>query len=422
MLLAGLALIITAARLLGSLVQRLGQPRVVGEILAGVLLGPTVLGTGLSAALLPGDVRPYLAGLAAIGLVLFMFLIGLELDHRVVASVGRKTVSVTVGSIVVPFVLGGLLAFHLADRHAVTHPAVFALFVALAMSVTAFPVLARILTDRGLNRTRLGCLALTCAALDDVIAWTLLAVTVAVAGTGGSGVWRAALLVPYALLMMYLVRPLLQRRLAGRDASRVDTLLIVAGMLLSAGLTEWMGLHYIFGAFLYGVIMPRGTKDQIRQAVRRQIEPVSALLLPVFFVVAGLAVDLRALGSAGLLDLTLILTVAVAGKFAGAFAAARLSGLPARPATALASLMNTRGLTELVILSVGLQLGLIGTGMYSLMVVMAVVTTLMAAPVLWATGYGRRTQQPLPADLPRGAETDDLAVAAAGDNRPMEER
>lgn len=397
--LLAIAAIIVLARVLGRLARMVGQPPVIGEILAGVLIGPTLFGTAVSDKLLPTDIRPALSGLANLGLVLFMFIVGYELDQASLRGRGRTATSVSIGSVVVPLGLGVVLALWLAGRHDVTDEVPFALFIGAAMSVTAFPVLARILTDRGMVRTPVGGLALASAAVDDVVAWSLLAVVVGVAGADGGSSWVIVLSVPYLLVMLTVVRPLLRRLVAARDrAGRLtpDILAVVlTGMLLSCVATEWLGLHAIFGAFLFGAVMPKtGTADVLRVEILERLEQVSVLLLlPVFFVLSGLRVDLSTIGGTGLLELGAILAVAIGGKFAGAYAAARLHRVPSRQSGALAILMNTRGLTEIVILTVGLQLGLIDQRVFSMMVVMALVTTAMAGPLLALVYPQRRIEQ-----------------------------
>lgn len=383
-LLFDLAVIVVLARLLGAAARRLDQPPVIGEVLAGVLLGPTLFGEAFSAALFPLDVRPFLTALANVGVAVFMFVVGLELERTLLRGRGRLAVTVAVSSIVLPFSLGVGLAFYLAANHAAEHRLGFLLFIGAAMSVTAFPILARILKDRGMLGTTLGGLALTCAAIDDVLAWCLLAVVVLVTGNGGGDQWLIVLGVLYVALMLWVVRPLLKRFLKAGTVIGPGTLgTLLAGVLLSAAATEWIGLHFIFGAFLFGVVVPREGLDVLRHAIVDRVgEFNSALLLPVFFIVAGLKVDLSSLGPAGLVELALVLLVAVAGKFGGAFTGARLHGLPARESAALATLMNTRGLTELIILTVGLELGVLDRPLYSIMVVMAVITTAMAGPLL----------------------------------------
>ena len=393
LLLLGLAAIIVLSRLFGALAKRIGQPPVIGEIVAGIAVGPSLFGTLIADNLFPAaEVRPALSGLANIGLVLFMFIVGYELDHTLIRGRERVAVSVSVGSIVLPFGLGAVLAIWLADRHHVTDVLPFVLFIGAAMSVTAFPVLARILTDRGMHRIPLGGLALACAAVDDVIAWSLLALVIAIGG--GTDTWHTALALPYVLLMFLVVRPQLRRLLSARDrAGRLTpNILAVAlvGLLLSCYAAEWLGVHAIFGAFIFGAIMPRAAGERLRHEILERLEQVSVLLLlPVFFFLSGMRVDLSTVDINGFLELALILTVAIVGKFAGAFFGARLQKVPARQAGALATLMNTRGLTEVVILTVGLQLGILDGELFSLMVVMALVTTMMAGPLL-ALIYPRR--------------------------------
>lgn len=383
-LLLDLSLIVILARLLGAVARRLDQPPVIGEVLAGIALGPTLLGNTLSTALFPMDVRPFLAALANVGVAMFMFVVGLELESRLLRNRGRIAVTVSVSSIIVPFGLGIALAFHLLDNHPHENKLGFLLFIGAAMSVTAFPVLARILTDRGLARTMLGGIALTCAAVDDMLAWSLLAVVVMLSGNGGAEQWMIALVPLYVALMFLGVRPLLRKTLGTGDRlSGGQLAAVLAGVLISGALTEWLGLHFIFGAFLFGVIMPRAGTEKLRKSIVDRVEEFNgALLLPVFFIVAGLKVQLTAIGWTGLGELGLILLVAIAGKFGGAYAGARMHGLPVRKSAALATLMNTRGLTELIILSVGLQLGVLDQSLYSIMVAMAVITTAMAGPLL----------------------------------------
>ena len=393
--LADLAIIILLARLLGMAAKRLGQPPVIGEIIAGILLGPTLFDGKITATLFPMTLRQPLSALANLGVVMFMFAVGYLLDLRLIRGRERVAASVSVSSIILPLSLGVGLGVWLASRHHVHHVLPFALFVGTAMSVTAFPVLARILTDRGMHRTRIGGTALASAAIDDVLAWSLLAVVAAIAGAGGQPL-RLLLAPVYAGVMFGLVRPLLrqladvyQRR--GRLTPNVLAATL-AGLLLSSYATDWMGVKYIFGAFLFGVVMPRegAAAAALREEILNRLEQVSVLvLLPVFFVVSGLSVNLSSVGLSGLVELCLILLVAVVGKFAGAFAGARLAGVPGRSAGVLATLMNTRGLTGIVILSVGLQLHILDQSLYSLMIVMAIVTTMMAGPLLHFLYPGR---------------------------------
>ncbi|MDQ3716578.1 MAG: cation:proton antiporter [Actinomycetota bacterium] len=398
-----IAIVIVVARLVGKLFTKIGQPAVVGEIVAGIALGPTALGAlpgNLDEALFPPDIRPYLSVLAQLGLVLFMFIVGLEVDLSFIRGRERVAASVSLASIAVPFALGALLAFQLYPNHDVVLVgetenvvtfAAFALFLGVAMSITAFPVLALILTERNMHRIPAGALSLACAAVDDILAWALLTVVVAVTvGDGYSGVLIIlALSLAFVVVMFLAVRPLVARMVPryekdGRLTSDLFALVLI-GILGSAFVTEEIGIHFIFGAFLFGVILPRQGPgaSALRRDLLERLEQVSTtLLLPVFFVVTGLNVNLGAIGPTGLVELGLILLVAISGKFLGAFLAARLQRVPRRQSLALGVLMNTRGLTELVILNVALQLGVLDGEMFTLLVVMAVVTTMMTEPLL----------------------------------------
>jgi len=386
-LVLALAVIVVVARLLGALARRAGQPPVIGEILGGVLLGPTLFGGAVTGALFPGEVLPPLKTLASIGACLFMFLVGLELNGDLLRGQARIATTVSLSAMLLPFGLGSLLALYLVTNHPTEHRLGFVLFLGTAMSVTAFPVLARILTDRGLIYTPIGGLALACAAVDDVLAWSMLAVVVALAGDGDSP-WRVLLVVPYAAVMLGVVRPLLSRLAArtagtGRLAGAGVLVAVSAGLVLSAQATEWMGSHLIFGAFLFGMAMPERGAPALREHALPWIERVCALLLlPVFFVVAGIKVDLSATDVTALGELALILLVAIGGKFGGGLLAARASGVRLRESAVLAILINTRGLTELIVLTVGLQLAVLDPPLYSLMVVMALVTTAMTGALL----------------------------------------
>ncbi|HTP15893.1 MAG TPA: cation:proton antiporter [Streptosporangiaceae bacterium] len=386
LLLVDLALIIALARLLGAAAKRIGQPPVLGEIIAGILLGPTLFHGRITAALFPVTVRLPLGALATLGLVLFMFVVGYEMDLRLIRGYESVAASVSLGAIIVPLVLGAGLGVWLAHHNHVHNVVTFALFLGTAMSVTAFPVLARILVDRGLHRTRIGGLALASAALDDVLAWSLLAIVIALAGAGGNQL-RLVLAPVYVAVMLLVARPLL-RKLAGvyqRQGQLTPSILaaVLVGLLLSSYVTDWMGVKYIFGAFLFGTVMPREGFAALREEILERLEQISVLvLLPVFFVVSGLSVNLSTLGLSGLFELVLIMAVAVGGKFAGAYAGGRLAGIRGRQAGVLAALMNTRGLTEIVILAVGLQLHILDESLYTLMIVMAIGTTAMAGPLL----------------------------------------
>ncbi|MDT7624524.1 MAG: hypothetical protein QOF99_5425 [Pseudonocardiales bacterium] len=392
-----IAIVVAAARLAGRLCRRIGQPAVIGEIAAGVALGPSLLGLlpgDLDTVLFPPQVRPYLSVIAQLGLALFMFIVGLEIDTSLIRGRARTAGAVAAGSMLLPFALGAGVALVVYPLHttAAGHPVpmiAFVLFLGVAMSITAMPVLARILTERGMQRTPIGVLAMACAAIDDVLGWSLLAVVVALAAGGDlAGVARIlALTAAFAVVAFLLLRPLLARmvgwyRRVGRLTPDMLALVLV-GLLLGAVVTEAIGVHAIFGAFVFGAIMPRRGAAGLTREILERLEQVSLLLLlPVFFVVAGLQVNIAAIGVAGLWQLGLILLAAIAGKVGGAVAGARTQRMPRRQTTALGVLMNTRGLTEIVILQVGVQLGILDPGLFTIMVIMALVTTAMTGPLL----------------------------------------
>ncbi|MBF6176320.1 cation:proton antiporter [Nocardia blacklockiae] len=377
MLLVDLVLVLVAARVLGQLAVRVGQPPVVGEIAAGILAGPTVLGTHLSTTLFPMETRPALTALANVGIALFMFVAGMETD---LGRFGRNRSAVPVVALsayLVPFVLGSAVALTVLARHQTGSRIGFVLYIGCSLAVTAFPVLARILHDRNMFGTPVGQLALGCAAVGDVLAWVVLAAVVATTRTGPGHTWRLLLLVPLAAGTWWIVRPILGRVL-GAATERTVTLVAVCGALLWGAATEWAGLHLIFGAFLLGVVFPRGSREQVAAAV----QPLGALFMPCFFVIAGLRVDLSSTDRAGVLELLVVVAAAVAGKLGGTYLSARLARIEKHTAQVLAALLNTRGLTELILLDVGLSTGIIGADLYSLLVVMALFTTALTAPLL----------------------------------------
>jgi Kef-type K+ transport system membrane component KefB len=383
-----LAIMLGLARVLGMLARRLGQPAVLGEITAGILLGPTFFGTTAVGWLFPPDTRQQLTAFAAVGVAIFMLTVGTEVDPALLRGRHTTVGLITVSSVVLPFGLGVVLALYLWRAESAP-PLGFVLFMGVAMSITAFPVLARILSDQGRLTTGLGIIAISSAALIDAIAWVLLATVLAVAGGTGHDAWRLAAFLPFVVITFTVV-PFIARKtnVWERDqAGGVGVLAAVScGLLLAGAATEWMGLHYIFGAFVLGAALARtGTGaggSRFRETVRGLTDLNSALLLPIFFLVAGLQVDLSQLDGLTIVDVLIVVVLAVAGKFLAAYGAARVSGLDARQSTVIGILMNTRGLTELVVLGVGHEAGLISPAIYSLMVVMAVLTTAMAGPSL----------------------------------------
>jgi Kef-type K+ transport system membrane component KefB len=391
--LLALLVILVVARLVGAGFRLIGQPPVIGEVVAGILLGPSLLGRAWpagSAFLLPASVTSYLQVIAQVGVILYMFVVGLELDPKQLKDQRRTALGISATGILAPFLLGAALAFALYPRYAgagVPFPS-FALFLGVAMSVTAFPVLARILTDRGMHHTPLGTLALACAAIDDVTAWCLLAfATATVTAREGDAVRTLALTALFIAVILVGLRPLLARltrrvERQGRELSLEVVTAVFALLLLAAHATEWIGIHALFGAFLLGVAVPNDSALARGLKVRLH-DLVAVLLLPAFFAFSGLRTQLGLVhGAAQWLVFAAILLVACVGKFGGSAIAARLTGMPWRTATALGVLMNTRGLVELIVLNVGLDLGVIGPQLFAMLVLMALATTFATSPIL----------------------------------------
>ncbi|WP_327341289.1 cation:proton antiporter [Streptomyces europaeiscabiei] len=398
-----LALIVVLAQLAGAVAKRCGQPPVIGEIVVGILLGPTVLSGQLSDHVFPLEVRSELGAFASLGLALFMFKLGTEPEWVAGRSMRRASAGIAAAAMVLPFAAGAGLGLWWNPGGSSTQGAAPVLFMGVALSVTAFPVLARIIEDQGLSRTPLGQLAVASAALCDVLAWSMLGVVMVLCGIDTP--WRLLWFVPYLLVMVLVVRPAL-RRLARAGHASLDLSLTCVGVLASAAATEWMGLHFIVGAFVFGIVRThalsghggeRGTKADAD--LRRGLGSLdSKVLLPVFFVVAGWQVDLSRLDASQLLHLAVLLVAAAGSKFLAVVAAGRLLGLTPRDSAALGALMNTRGLTELIVLTAGRELGLLDDVSYTLLVTMAVLTTMSTGPILrrllkkgTATGPGHPT-------------------------------
>jgi Kef-type K+ transport system membrane component KefB len=381
-LLLAVAVVIAAAAGVGWLARRVGQPKVMGEIVAGILLGPSLLGVLWPDAvdyLFPPQVVGALSAVAQLGLVLFMFLVGAELELGQLRSQGRRALVISQVSILVPLVSGAVLALWLYPRVGGDVDRVgFSLFIGAAMAITAFPVLARILRDSGLASTRLGALVLTCAAIDDVSAWGVLAVVVAIVTSSGPAdvVATAAWAGVFVLVMLFAVRPFIAR-------SRLVTLPVaVAFAFVSAWIADLIGVHAVFGAFVAGATISPSVVGRL-DLVERLETATSTILLPVFFVVAGLSTRIGLLDSAYLWGIAaLVVAVAIGAKLGGSSVAARLTGESWRDALTIGVLMNARGLTEIVILTVGLELGVINQTVFTVMVLMALVTTFMTGPLL----------------------------------------
>jgi Kef-type K+ transport system membrane component KefB len=396
--LLALIVIIAASRALGALFRWLRQPPVIGEVVAGIVLGPSLLGhlsPGVQAFVLPPEVAPYLGVIAQVGVILFMFLVGIELDTRLLRKRSNAMIAISHASIVVPFVMGSMLALWLYPKLSSSdvHFTGFALFMGVSLSVTAFPVLARILADTGLIRTRIGTMALACAAVDDATAWCLLALVVSIVrAEATSSFLTIGLTLLYVAMMLILVRPVVGRLVRRQElvgkTGRSATAIAFLGLLASALVTESIGIHALFGAFLLGAIVPHDSL-LARELTRRLEDFVIVLLLPVFFAFTGMRTQIGLLSSAtDWMICGVIIAVACAGKFGGSALAARLSGLSWREACSLGTLMNTRGLMELVVLNVGLDLGVISPRLFAMLVIMAVVTTLLTSPILHALERG----------------------------------
>lgn len=399
-LLLQLIVIILVTRILGAIFTRFGQPSVIGEITAGILLGPSLLGwlwPQASAFVFAPDSLGILQLFSQIGVCLFMFIIGLELDVGHLRQKAPTAAAVSQAGIAIPYVIGVGAAFVLFPELGSpgTSFVTFALFMGIAMSITAFPVLARILQDRGMSRTPLGVLATACAAAGDVIAWIILAIVVALARAAGlaSTLLGFALVVVFVVVMIWGVRPLLARGMPTRHETPTMTSGVMAAVLIfitaSALTTHVLGIHALFGAFLAGAVMPRHQLFVDKIAVR--LEAFSAVfLLPLFFVFSGLRTHV------GLLDnpmnwLILIGIVAIAtiGKLGGSMLAAKLTGLNWHDSFALGALMNTRGLVELIALNVGYDLGILPPRIFSMLVLMALITTFMTGPLLNLAEYAK---------------------------------
>lgn len=389
-----IAVVVAVCRLVGSLFRLVHQPRVVGEMFAGILLGPSLLGwvaPGLSAYLFPPNSLGFLNALSQVGVMIFMFLVGLGINPKELKNHGHAAVLTSHVSITAPFVLAAFLSLYLYPKVSDDSVAFtsFALFMGAAMSITAFPVLARILTERDLLGSRLGTIAIACAAVDDVTGWCILAYIVLLirSAHSASPVWlTVGGILGFALFMIYIVRRMLRRfqtiyeRQGGLTENMLALMLLL--VLCSALLTEWLGLHLLFGAFLMGAIMPKEPKF-IRYIVDRFETVAITLLLPLFFAFTGLRTNIGLVSGPEMWMYTgLIIFVAMVGKLGGSMIASWLAGMPLREAAGLGTLMNTRGLMELVILNIGLDIKVISPALFSMMVLMALFTTFMTTPVL----------------------------------------
>ncbi len=407
-----LASVILLGVVFSKVFRRLGQPPVIGEVIAGLALGPSLLGAISPEAihlLIPppkldphGAVATAVKVIAQLGVILYMFLVGLELNAAQLKHKAHAAIAISHASIVVPFAIGAVLSLWLYPL--LSDPNVsftsFALFLGVAMSITAFPVLARILTDRNLHNTPVGTVALSCAAADDVTAWCLLSLVVGVVKSDVEKVWFVlAGTIVFILFMLFVVKPFLGRSI-GKIEHREQGLpnYAVAGVyvmiLTAAAATEWIGIHAIFGAFLLGVVIP-SESELAKNFLVKLKEPVTVLLLPAFFAYTGMRTEIGLLNDWSQWGVCLVIIfVATLGKFGGSLVAARLSGESWRDAGVLGILMNTRGLMELIVLNIGLDLGVISPTLFAMMVIMALVTTMMTSPALLL--LYRATKLPIP--------------------------
>jgi Kef-type K+ transport system membrane component KefB len=392
-LLLQISVIIAATQLLGSIFKRLGQPQVVGEIVAGIILGPSLFGLLFPASfqfIFPVESLGNLRFLSQIGLILFMFIVGMELDSRLVRKQAFEALIISHASILIPYTLGVAVSFFLYDKYATGHTDFysFALFMGIAMSITAFPVLARIIRDRGLTNTKLGILAISCAASDDVTAWCILAILIAFvnSGSGVNGLIIVGMVLLYVLVMLIPVRFFLKKIQSYHEAGKIgyNVLMSIVFILLlfSAYCTEAIGIHALFGAFLAGIIIPKNSFLE-KQIVNRISDLTMVMFLPLFFVYTGLRTNAGILNTGGLwFSFLLILLCAVTGKFAGSALVARALGQTWKDSLSIGALMNTRGLMELIVLNIGYDMGILSTEIFSMMVLMALLTTMMASPLL----------------------------------------
>lgn len=402
-LLAQIITIILVARVFGWIFKKIGQPSVIGEIIAGIVLGPSLLGLyfpEFSSTLFPVESLGNLKFLSQIGLILFMFVIGMELDLKVLKNKANEAVVISHASIVIPFALGIGLSYFVYNQFAPEGVKFlsFSLFMGIALSITAFPVLARIVQERGIHKTKLGAIVITCAAADDITAWCILAVVIAIvkAGTFVSSLYIIMLAILYVVAMIFIVKPFLKR--IGDLYGSKDTIIkpVVAifflVLILSSYATEVIGIHALFGAFMTGAIMPDVSK--FRTIFIEKVEDVALiLLLPLFFVFTGLKTEIGLLNDPYLWKVTgFIILIAVVGKFLGSALAAKFVGQSWRDSLTIGALMNTRGLMELIVLNIGLELKVLTPEVFTMMVIMALVTTFMTGPALDLINYIFKTK------------------------------
>lgn len=410
-LLIQIVTIILVARMFGWVFKKIGQPTVIGEIIAGIVLGPSLFGMyfpDFSATLFPPDSFGNLKILSQFGLIMFMFVVGMELDLKVLRNKAKDAVVISHASIIFPFALGLILAYFIYETFAPANVRFtsFGLFMGIALSITAFPVLARILQERGMNKTRLGSVVITCAAADDITAWCILAIVIAIvkAGTFVSALYTILAAIAYVALMIKVVRPFLKRvgdlHAVRENLSKSVVAIFFLTLLLSAFATEVIGIHALFGAFMAGAIMPENIK--FRSIFIEKVEDVAlVLLLPIFFVYTGLRTEIGLLNDPYLWKVTgVIILFAVVGKFVGSALAARFVGQNWKDSLIIGALMNTRGLMELVVLNIGYDLGVLTPQIFAMMVIMALATTMMTGPALDLINFiFRKKPEPVPYEV-----------------------
>ena len=393
LLLAQIITIVIAARLFGWIFRKIGQPTVIGEIIAGIVLGPSLFGLyfpDFKEALFPLESLGNLQVLSQVGLILFMFVIGMELDLKVLKNKANDAVVISHASIVIPFALGIGLSYFIYHQFAPEGVEFlsFSLFMGIAMSITAFPVLARIVQERGIHKTRLGTIVITCAAADDITAWCILAAVIAIvkAGSFVSSLYIIGLAIVYVMVMLFVVKPFLKRvgdlYSSSENLSKPVVAIFFLTLMVSSYCTEVIGIHALFGAFMTGAIMP--DISRFRNVFIEKVEDISViLLLPLFFVFTGLRTEIGLINEPYLWKVTgCIILVAVVGKFIGSALAAKFVGQNWRDSLTIGALMNTRGLMELVVLNIGYELGVLSPKIFTMMVIMALVTTFMTGPAL----------------------------------------
>ncbi|HTB32580.1 MAG TPA: cation:proton antiporter [Bacteroidia bacterium] len=393
LLLMQILLIIIASRIFSFILTLIGQPSVVGEILAGIFLGPSAMGLlfpGFFHFIFPDNSLGTLQFLSQIGLAFFMFIIGMELDLTIIRSKARDALFVSNVSIAIPFLLGVGLAYYLYGTYAPSGIGflAFCLFIGISLSITAFPVLARILQERGMTKTPVGSMAIICAATNDVIGWCILAAVIAIAKAGAiaSSLFTIILSMLFVTLMIRGVKPLLaklfSKQVNNEDPGKLTVALSFLTLLCSAYIAELIGIHALFGAFLAGVIMPQNNNFKLK--ITEKLEDVSLLvLLPIFFAFTGLRTQIGLLNdSQAWTTFALVLLVAVGGKFGGSMFASKFAGQSWKNSIMLGALMNTRGLMELIVLNIGYDLGILSPQIFAMMVLMALATTLMTGPCL----------------------------------------